>query len=129
MKKVLLSISFLFVLSFFANAQSKSCCSGAAKSKSTSEASCATSSTDADKAASLDASIVKQVSNKGDVTYTRKEVDAASGKVNYVSVEYCSKTAKFMTKEDCSAKCTKEADSSKNSNEKSNKNSSKSVKS
>lgn len=91
-------IFFLFVLTglfaFAANAQSKSCCAG--KKGADAKESCSAASAEAAaKAATTDASIVKQVSDKGEVSYTRKEV-ADNGKVNYTPVEFCTKEGKFV---------------------------------
>ena len=95
MKKLFFLFAFLGVSAFAANAQQKSCC--AAKGASVEKVSCtASAAAEADKAASGDASIVKQVSNTGEVSYTRKEVSPASGKVSYSAVEYCTKSGKFM---------------------------------
>ena len=65
-------------------------------------------------AAVEDASIVKQVSNTGEVSYTRKEVDATSGKVSYASVEYCTTAKKFINISPSEgAACTKNASATK----------------
>jgi len=48
------------------------------------------------KAAAMDDNIIKQVSATGDVTFLKKETCAATGKVSYTNVEYCSKTHQFI---------------------------------
>jgi hypothetical protein len=67
------------------------------------------------KAAADDESIVKQVSDKGDVSYVRKEVCPMSGKVTMKQVEYCSKSAKFVNVSPTGAKqaCSKKASATK----------------
>lgn len=93
MKKLFFLFAFLGLFIFAANAQSKACC--AAKSAAVEKTSCSVSS-DAEKAAATDASIVKLVSNAGEVSYTRKEVCPTSGKVSYQAVEFCTKEGKFV---------------------------------
>jgi len=50
----------------------------------------------ADTAMMQDLSIVKKVSDSGDVSYARKKTCAASGKVSYDDVKYCSKSNAFV---------------------------------
>jgi hypothetical protein len=93
MKKFFFLFAFIGLFAFAANAQTKSCCAG---KKGAEKVSCTAASAEAaEKAASADASIVKQVSDKGEVSYTRKEV-ADNGNVNYIPVEYCTKESKFV---------------------------------
>ena len=89
MKKIFLLFSFIGLFAFTSSAQTKACCA----SKSASNKVC---TADIDKAASADASIVKQISNNGDVNYIRKETCPITGKVTMASVEYCSKKGKFV---------------------------------
>ena len=91
----------------------KACCAAKAGSEKTSCTSA--SSTDAEKAAAGDASIVKQVSNEGEVSYTRKEVCPTTGKVSFTSVEYCTKSGKFInvSPSEKAACCTKGAGATK----------------
>lgn len=112
MKKLFFLFAFLGLFVFAANAQKKACC--ASKSASTEKVSC-TVSADAEKAASTDASIVKQVSNTGDVTYVRKDVCPTSGKVSYSNVEYCTKSGKFInvSPSEKAACCAKDASATK----------------
>ncbi|MFQ5445809.1 MAG: hypothetical protein ACE5FF_02650 [Saprospiraceae bacterium] len=94
MKKFFFLFAFIGLFAFAANAQSKSCCAG---KKGAEKVSCTAASAEAAaKAASTDDSIVKQVSDKGEVTYTRKEV-AGNGEVKYIPVEYCTKESKFVS--------------------------------
>jgi hypothetical protein len=127
MKKVLFLISLFVIVVAAANAQSKSCCSGKSDAKSEASAGCAgqsdaksetsdkgascTSSADAEKAASSDASIVRNVSKDGEVTYQKKEVDS-NGKVTYATVEYCSKSEKFVSASGEKSCCSKDGESS-----------------
>ncbi len=70
--------------------------------------------TDADKAASTDESIVKLVSNTGEVTYSRKETCPTTGKVSFTGVEYCTKSGKFINVSPSEkAACTKSASATK----------------
>lgn len=50
----------------------------------------------ADAAMVGDMNIVKKVSDTGDVSYARKKTCAASGKVSYEDVKYCSKSQAFV---------------------------------
>lgn len=111
MKKLFFLFAFLGLFAFAANAQKKACC---ASKTAAAKVSCTTSA-DADKAAAEDASIVKQVSNTGDVTYTRKSVCPTSGKVSYTDVEYCSKSGKFInvSPSEKAAACSKSASATK----------------
>lgn len=112
MRKIVFLVSFLGLFAFAANAQTKSCCASKAEAKtetSSADGSSCSTSAEAEKAAALDASIVKQVSNTGEVSYARKEVEATSGKVTFVAVEYCSKSEKFMDASDEKSSCTKDA--------------------
>ncbi|MBI5914956.1 MAG: hypothetical protein HY842_06235 [Bacteroidetes bacterium] len=113
MKKLFFLFAFMGLLAFTADAQKKSCC--AAKGASADKVSCMVStSADAEKAASEDASIVKQVSNTGEVSWTRKEVSPTTGKVSFTSVEYCTKSGKFMNVSPSEkAACTKNASATK----------------
>jgi hypothetical protein len=94
MKKLFFLFAFMGLLAFTADAQKKACCAAKTSGEKTSMTSA--SAADVEKAAAADASIVKQVSDKGDVSYARKEVCATSGKVSFTSVEYCSKDGKFV---------------------------------
>lgn len=94
MKKVLFLFAFSGLIAFSASAQSKSCCAG--KTAAAAKQSCTTTAAAAEKAATEDASIVKQVSNTGEVSYTRKEVCPTSGKVSYTAVEYAAESGKFV---------------------------------
>lgn len=78
MKQIFL---LLACCSFFAvfSANAQSCLKGAAE-----------------KAAEMDASIVKKVSATGEVTYLRKSVCPTTGKVTYANVEYCNKSKRFV---------------------------------
>ena len=100
------------LLAFTADAQKKACCAAKASGD---KASCmASASADAEKAAATDASIVKQVSNTGDVTYVRKEVSPTTGKATFTSVEYCTKAGKFINASPSEkAACTKDASATK----------------
>ena len=109
MKKFFFLFAMLGLFAFTADAQ----CS---KAKGTSNAACcAKNKAAAAKAAKLDDSIVRQVSNDGEVTYTRKNVAAESGKVSFTNVEYCSKSGKFVnvSPADKKAACTKNGRASK----------------
>jgi len=111
MKKLFFLFAFMGLFAFAATAQKKACC--ASKSASTEKVSAATLA-EAEKAASEDASIVKQVSNTGDVTFTRKEVCAVSGKVSYTDVEFCTKSSKFVNVSPSEkAACAKSASATK----------------
>lgn len=112
MKKLFFLFAFLGLFVFAAHAQTKACC--ASKSASAEKASC-TVSADAEKAATEDASIVRQVSNTGEVSYTRKEVCPTTGKVSYQAVEYCTKSGKFVnvSPSENAASCTKSASATK----------------
>jgi hypothetical protein len=111
MKKLFFLFAFLGLIAFTADAQTKACCAG--KKASAEKVSC-TSSADAEKAATEDASIVKQVSNTGEVSFVRKEVCPQSGKVSYTSVEYCTKSGKFVNVSPSeAASCTKDAKATK----------------
>ncbi len=90
MKKLFFLFAFMGLFAFGVSAQKKACC--ASKNASSSK-SC---SAMVDKAASADKNIVKQVSNTGDINYVRKEVDSTNGKVMLTSVEYCTKSGKFV---------------------------------
>ncbi len=97
-----------------ANAQQKACCAGKKAANKTESCSSADRAT-LDKAASADASIVKQVADDGEVTYVRKTVDEKSGEVTYTQVEYCTKAKKFINaspSEMGEAACTKDAKAS-----------------
>ncbi len=94
MKKLFFLFAFMGLLAFTADAQKKACCAAKAPADKTSMTS--ESPADVEKAAAGDASIVKQVSNTGDVSYARKEVCPTTGKVSFTSVEYCSKDGKFV---------------------------------
>ncbi len=51
----------------------------------------------AERAAALDASIVKKVDyTTGETEYFRKSVSSTSDKVKYTKVEYCSRSARFV---------------------------------
>ena len=96
MKRVLLIFALFGAFALAANAQQKACCAGkkaAAKTESCTSVDQAT----LEKAASADASIVKQVSDNGEVSYARKVVDEKTGQVNYTSVEYCTKSKNSST--------------------------------
>ncbi len=111
MKKLFFLFAFIGLFAFAANAQKKACC--ASKTASAEKVSC-TSTADAEKAATEDASIVKQVSNTGEVSFARKEVCATTGKVSYTSVEYCTKSNKFVNVSPSEkAACTKAASATK----------------
>ena len=88
MKKLFFLFAFMGVFSFAATAQTKACCAKGASSKACSKT--------MDSAASADASIVKLVSNEGEVSYVRKEVCPVTGKVTMTAVEYCTKAGKFL---------------------------------
>jgi hypothetical protein len=114
MKKFFFLFAFLGVFALTAEAQKKACC--AAKGASADKVSCSSSAmVDAEKAAAADASIVKQVSNTGEVSYTRKETCPVTGKVSYSAVEYCTKSAKFInvSPSEKAASCTKAASATK----------------
>jgi hypothetical protein len=113
MKKLFFLFAFMGLFAFGATAQKKACCAAKAAGEKTSCS--AASMTDADKAAAADASIVKQVSNTGEVSYSRKEVCPTTGKVSLTNVEYCTKSAKFinMSPSDVKAACTKSASATK----------------
>jgi len=101
------------LFAFAGNAQ-KACC--AAKSAGTkTSCSSASATTDADKAAAGDASIVRQVSDKGEVSYSRKEVCPTTGKVSFTNVEFCSKEGKFINVSPSEKKacCAKDAKATK----------------
>ena len=109
MKKLFFLFAFMGVFTFAATAQTKACCA----SKDASAKAC---SKTMDSAASADDSIVKQVSNEGEVSYVRKEVCPATGKVTMTAVEYCTKTNKFVNvspTETDKANCTKSATATK----------------
>ncbi len=112
MKKLFFLFAFMGLLAFTADAQKKACCAAKAAGEKTS---CSSASmTDADKAASTDASIVKQVSNTGEVSFSRKEVCPTTGKVSFTSVEYCTKSGKFINVSPSEkAACTKSASATK----------------
>lgn len=111
MKKVLFLFAFVGICAFGANAQKKACC--AAKGASADKVSCTVSAA-AEKAAAEDASIVKQVSNTGEVSYSRKDVCPTTGKVSFTSVEYCTKDGKFINVSPSEkASCTKGASATK----------------
>ena len=113
MKKLFFLFAFMGLFTIGASAQKKACCAAKAAGEKTS---CSSASmTDADKTAATDASIVKQVSNTGEVSYARKEVCPTTGKVSLTSVEYCTKSAKFinMSPSDAKASCTKSASATK----------------
>jgi len=116
MKKLFFLFAFMGLFAFVGTAQKKACCAskaGAEKTSCTSSAAAATdtdsaAAADAEKAALNDASIVKQVSNTGDVSYARKEVCATTGKVSLTSLEYCTKAGKFINASPSDkASCTK----------------------
>lgn len=88
MKKLFFLFAFMGIFAFATEAQTKACCASKTGAKVCSKT--------MDKAASADANIVKQVSNKGDVSYVRKEVCPMSGKVSLKQVEYCTKSGKFI---------------------------------
>jgi hypothetical protein len=112
MKKLFFLFAFMGLFAFGATAQKKACCAAKAAGEKTSCSSMST--TDADKAASTDASIVKQVSNTGEVSYSRKEVCPTTGKVSMTSVEYCTKSGKFINVSPSEkASCTKSASATK----------------
>ena len=114
MKKFFFLFAFIGLFAFAANAQKKACC--AAKGASTEKVSCTSAAAaDAEKAAEADASIVKQVSNTGEASYTRKSVCPTSGKVSYEAVEYCTKSGKFVnvSPSEKAASCTKSASATK----------------
>ena len=100
------------LLAFTADAQKKACCAAKAAGEKTS---CSSASmTDAEKAASGDESIVKQVSNTGEVSFSRKETCPTTGKVSFTSVEYCTKSGKFINVSPSEkAACTKSATGTK----------------
>lgn len=110
MKKLFFLFAFMGLFAFASTAQTKACCA----SKSASSKAC---SATMDKAASADQSIVKQVSNSGEVNYVRKEVCPHSGKVTLASVEYCTKSGKFINVSpgdaEKKASCTKSASATK----------------
>ncbi|HFA51585.1 MAG TPA: hypothetical protein ENJ95_21430 [Bacteroidetes bacterium] len=115
MKNLFFLFAFMGFFAFTATAQNKACCA-----KKASSAKVCTKAMD--KAASADASIVKQVSNDGEVSYTRKSVCPVTGKVSFTDVEYCTKSGKFVNvspsgkKAACSKKastCTKKASATK----------------
>ena len=107
MKKLFFLFAFMGIFAFAAEAQTKACCASKAGAKVCSKT--------MDKAASADASVVKQVSNKGEVTYVRKDVCPMSGKVSMKQVEYCTKSGKFVNVSPSEAKaaCTKKASATK----------------
>lgn len=112
MKRVLLIFALFGAFSLAANAQHCAGKKAAAKAESCTKVDQAT----LDEAAAADESIVKQVSNNGEVKYVRKEVCEKSGKVSYTEVEYCSKAKKFINvspSEDGAASCTKDAKATK----------------
>ncbi len=88
MKKLFFLFAFMGIFAFTATAQTKACCASKNASKVCSKT--------MDKAASADASIVKQVSSKGEVSYVRKEVCPVTGKTTMAAVEYCTKRGKFV---------------------------------
>lgn len=108
MKKAILFFAMLGVFAVAANAQQKACC--ASKKASADKESCSkVDQATLDKAASEDASIVKQVSNTGDATFVRKTVDETTGNVTYTEVEYCTKVSKFINvSPDGEKVCTKD---------------------
>ncbi len=112
MKKLFFLFAFMGLVVFTADAQKKACCAAKAAGEKTS---CSSASmTDADKAAAGDASIVKQVSNTGEVSFSRKDVCPTTGKVSFTSVEYCTKSGKFINVSPSEkAACTKSASATK----------------
>lgn len=113
MKKLFFLFAFMGLFAFVGTAQKKACCAAKASEKTSMTS---VSPEDMDKAAAADASIVKQVSNTGDVTYTRKEVCPTTGKVSFTSVEYCTKAGKFVNVSPADAEktsCTKGASATK----------------
>ncbi len=113
MKKLFFLFAFMGLFTFAASAQTKACCA----SKSASSKSCSAKLDKAmiDKAASADKSIVKQVSDNGEVSYSRKEVDSSNGEVKLTAVEYCSKAEKFVnvSPTDGSKACCKKGEGTK----------------
>ena len=106
MKKLFFLFAFMGLFAFAANAQKACCASKKGESVSTSVL---------EKAADSDESIVKQVSNDGEVTYVRKNVCPTSGKVSFTDVEYCTKSSKFVnvSPSDNEKECTKTATATK----------------
>ena len=116
MKKIFFLFVCLGLFAFSANAQKKACCASKAKGASTTEVSCsAAAAAAAETAASTDESIVRLVSNDGEVTYSRKEVCPVTGTVSQVAVEYCTKNNKFVnvSPSEEKASCTKKASATK----------------
>ena len=109
MKKLFFLFAFMGVFTFAATAQTKACCAKGASAKVCSKT--------MDKAASADASIVKQVANTGEVSYVRKETCPVTGKVTMAAVEYCTKSGKFVnvspTEANKKTACTKKASATK----------------
>lgn len=114
MKKLFFLFAFMGLFAFVGTAQKKACCAAKASSEKTSMTS--VSAEELDKALTADASIVKQVSNTGEVSFARKEVCATSGKVSFTGVEYCTKAGKFVNVSPSDAEntsCTKNASATK----------------
>lgn len=108
MKNLFFLFAFMGFFAFTATAQDKACCAKNASS----EKAC---SKTMDKAASVDASIVKQVANDGEVSYTRKSVSPDNGEVSFTDVEYCTKSGKFVNVSPSGKKaaCSKKASATK----------------
>ena len=112
MKKLFFLFAFMGLFAFVGTAQKKACCAAKASSEKTSMTS--VSAEELDKAIAADASVVKQVSNTGDVSFARKEVCPTTGKVSFTSVEYCTKAGKFVNVSPAdAASCTKNASATK----------------
>ncbi len=111
MKKLILALFAVGAFTLGAQAQKAACCAGK-KAASTSSSAAACTKVDQatlDKAAAADASIVRQVSNDGQVSYARKVVNK-NGEVEYTPVEYCTKSGKFINMAPGEAEhCTKAA--------------------
>lgn len=120
MKKLFFLFAFLGLFAFASNAQTKACC--ASKKSASVEKTSSAATTDIESALAADASIVKKVSNTGEVTYVREEVDASTGKVSHQDVEFCTKSGKFVnvSPSEKAACCTKEGSAKKVSNKKAN---------
>lgn len=111
MKKLFFLFAFMGLFAFVGTAQKKACCAKASSEKTSMTSA---EAADVEKAATADASIVKQVSNTGDVSYARKEVCPTTGKVSFTSVEYCTKAGKFINVSPSEkASCTKDASATK----------------
>ena len=109
MKKYFFLFAMLGLFAFTAGAQ-------CTKAKGASKAACcAKNKAAAAKAAKMDDSIVRQVSNDGEVTYLRQIADIETGKVTSTPVEYCSKAGKFINVSPSGNKaaCTKNGRASK----------------